>query len=253
MFDRKIIEEYLENRFLKKNLSNVTMEAYEKDIFDFVDYMEEKNHEILNFSQENINEYFNFLKEKNKSSTFKRKYSSIKNFYKYLLKNRYTQNLFSFKLEDYNLKNSKIEPNKNSKNYTLEDYNKFLASLDNDLIFKIIIKLVVELKIKLSEVFKIQIRDLIKYDFKQIIIIKNNKVVTYETNTEIENLLRTHYNEFAKEKRFLFGIYNRSRFYSDLKKNNLNLETLKKSQTKNEKELEESISEKYFEIGIGDK
>lgn len=254
MFDKKLVEKYLENLYLKKNISHTTMEAYEKDIFDFVSYMEEKNYNILNFSDENIKEYFIFLKTKYKISTLKRKYNSLKNFYKFLLKNKNTENNFSFKLELEN-NSLNLEKTKNliNNNFSLEDYNNFLNSLNNNLIFKIIIKLVVELNIKLSDVFEIQIKDLIKYNFKEIVIVKNNKISTYKTNIEIENLLKNYYENFAYEKRFLFGTYNRGKFYLDLKKNNLNLEMLKNSQKENMDKLEENIKKKYFEIGIGDK
>lgn len=250
MFDRKIIEKYLEDRLLKKNLSNLTMEAYEKDIFDFTDYMEEKGYSVLNFSKQNMEGYFDLLKENNKISTLKRKYTTIKNFYKYLLKNKYTDILFDFKLEKNRVDKNNVEK---EINFSLEDYNKFMASLNDNLIFKLIIKLVVELKIKLSDVFEIQIKDLIKYKFKEIIIIKNNKISNYDTNPEIEELLKDYYKEFAYEKRFLFGVYSRGKFYLDLKKNNLTLNMLKNSQKESEKELERKIREKYFEIGIGDK
>ena len=65
--------------------------------------------------------------------------------------------------------------------------------------------------------------------------------------------LKNYYGKYAVEKRFLFGVYGKSTFISDLKRYNLDFKILKNCMQEDEKELIENIRKIYFEIGIGDK
>ena len=112
--------------------------------------------------------------------------------------------------------------------------------------------MIVEYRISLMNIFEIQIKDLLKYDFQKIIIVRNNKIITYDINKEMKEELEDYYKKYAFEKRFLFGAYGKSTFTSDLKRYNLDFKTLKNCMQEDEKDLIENIRKIYFEIGIGD-
>lgn len=252
----KEIDNFLEELSLKNNFSTSTVVAYEKDLNDFVNYFNEQELNFLNLSEENFINYFEHLKENYKMVTIRRKYSSIKKFYKYLWKHKLVNQIF-----EYNLDKNKEEINnivvteKNLKsNASL--YENFINNLNNndfyELRLKLISTLVAELNINLVNIFEIQIKDLLKYDFKKIVIIRNHKIFDYDLNKKIESLLREYYKKFAFEKRFLFSTYNISAFRRDLKKYGLSRNDLRLAFYEDNETIYENIKKIYFEIGIGE-
>lgn len=251
----KILEVFLDELYHNKNLSSNTIIAYEKDIFDYIEYFEKKGISILHLDEKNYFEYFEVLKNRVTYLTFRRKHSSIKNFNKYLYKNKQIDFIYEYKINvNENKKNifkNKVEENK----FTREDYKNFLLSLGDSFPekrLKLFIELVIDYQIPLTDMFDIKVNDLIKYDFKKIVIVKNNKIKDYSLNKKMEKELKEYYDDFIYEKRFLFSLYNGSMFYKDLKRFNLSLTKLKGVYEDDNKDILEKIRKKYFEIGIGD-
>ena len=249
-----ILEKYIENLEVKKNLLQTTVEAYKFDINEYLEFLKEKNIDILDTDENIFNEYFSNVEKNYKSATFNRKYSTIRGFYKFLLKNRYIDKIFEYKLlvDKYS---DKIIDKKNNIVFKQKEYQDFINSLSdnfNEMRLKLISKMIVEYKISLINIFEIQIKDLLKYDFQKIIIVRNNKIINYDIGIEMKEELKNYYEKYAIEKRFLFGVYGKSTFISDLKRYNLDFKTLKNCMQEDEKDLIENIRKMYFEIGIGD-
>ena len=249
-----ILEKYIENLEVKKNLLQTTAEAYKFDINEYLEFLKEKNIDILDTDENIFNEYFSNVEKNYKSATFNRKYSTIRGFYKFLLKNRYIDKIFEYKLS-VDKSSDKIIDKKNNIVFKQKEYQDFINSLSdnfNEMRLKLISKMIVEYKISLINIFEIQIKDLLKYDFQKIIIVRNNKIINYDIGIEMKEELKNYYEKYAIEKRFLFGVYGKSTFISDLKRYNLDFKTLKNCMQEDEKELIENIRKIYFEIGIGD-
>ena len=249
-----ILEKYIENLEVKKNLLQTTVEAYKFDINEYLEFLKEKNIDILDTDENIFNEYFSNVEKNYKSATFNRKYSTIRGFYKFLLKNRYIDKIFEYKLL-VDKSSDKIIDKKNNIVFKQKEYQDFINSLSdnfNEMRLKLISKMIVEYKISLINIFEIQIKDLLKYDFQKIIIVRNNKIINYDIGIEMKEELKNYYEKYAIEKRFLFGVYGKSTFISDLKRYNLDFKTLKNCMQEDEKELIENIRKIYFEIGIGD-
>ena len=250
-----ILEKYIENLEVKKNLLQTTIEAYKLDINEYLEFLKEKNIDILDTDENIFNEYFSDVEKNYKKTTFSRKYSTIRGFYKFLLKNRYIDKIFEYKLS-VDKSSDKIIDKKNNIVFKQKEYQDFINSLSdnfNEMRLKLISKMIVEYKISLINIFEIQIKDLLKYDFQKIIIVRNNKIINYDIAIEMKEELKNYYEKYAIEKRFLFGVYGKSTFISDLKRYNLDFKTLKNCMQEDEKELIENIRKIYFEIGIGDK
>ena len=249
-----ILEKYIENLEVKKNLLQTTVEAYKFDINEYLEFLKEKNIDILDTDENIFNDYFSNVEKNYKSATFNRKYSTIRGFYKFLLKNRYIDKIFEYKLL-VDKSSDKIIDKKNNIVFKQKEYQDFINSLSdnfNEMRLKLISKMIVEYKISLINIFEIQIKDLLKYDFQKIIIVRNNKIINYDIGIEMKEELKNYYEKYAIEKRFLFGVYGKSTFISDLKRYNLDFKTLKNCMQEDEKELIENIRKIYFEIGIGD-
>ena len=249
-----ILEKYIENLEVKKNLLQTTIEAYKLDINEYLEFLKERNIDILDTNEKIFNEYFSNVEKNYKSATFNRKYSTIRGFYKFLLKNRYIDTIFEYKLS-VNKSSDKVIDKKNNIVFKQKEYQEFINSLSdnfNEMRLKLISKMIVEYKISLVNIFEIQIKDLLKYDFQKIIIVRNNKIIDYDIDIEMKEELKNYYKKYAAEKRFLFGAYGKSTFISDLKRYNLDFKTLKNCMQEDEKDLIENIRKVYFEIGIGD-
>ena len=249
-----ILEKYIENLEVKKNLLQTTIEAYKLDINEYLEFLKERNIDILDTNEKIFNDYFSNVEKNYKSATFNRKYSTIRGFYKFLLKNRYIDTIFEYKLS-VNKSSDKVIDKKNNIVFKQKEYQEFINSLSdnfNEMRLKLISKMIVEYKINLVNIFEIQIKDLLKYDFQKIIIVRNNKIISYDIDKLMEEDLKNYYKKYAFEKRFLFGAYGKSTFISDLKRYNLDFKTLKNCMQEDEKDLIENIRRIYFEIGIGD-
>ena len=59
-----ILEKYIENLEVKKNLLQTTIEAYKLDINEYLEFLKEKNIDILDTDENIFNEYFSNV-EKN--------------------------------------------------------------------------------------------------------------------------------------------------------------------------------------------
>ena len=70
-----ILEKYIENLEVKKNLLQTTIEAYKLDINEYLEFLKEKNIDILDTDENIFNEYFSNI-EKNfvYISIFKKKF-----------------------------------------------------------------------------------------------------------------------------------------------------------------------------------
>ena len=80
----KLFLEFLEN---DKKLSLNTLQSYKRDILQYQEYIEKNGLNYLKVDQNDINEYFESLKEMNKkTSTISRNLATIRSFYQYLLR-----------------------------------------------------------------------------------------------------------------------------------------------------------------------
>ena len=250
-----ILEKYIENLVVKKNLLQTTVDAYKLDINEYLEFLKKRDIDILDTDEKIFNEYFSDIERNYKKATFSRKYSTIRGFYKFLFKNRYIEKIFEYKLS-VNKSDNEVTTKKNNIIFKQKEYEEFINSLSdnfNEMRLKLISKMIVECKINLVNIFEIQIKDLLKYDFQKIIIVRNNKIISYDIGKIMEEDLKNYYKKYAFEKRFLFGAYSKSTFISDLKRYNLDFKTLKNCMQEDEKDLIENIRKIYFEIGIGDK
>ena len=75
----KLFLEFLEN---DKRVSKNTLESYRRDIMQYADYIEENHMNYTKTSNEEIEEYMDYLKEGGKkASTISRNLASIRSFY----------------------------------------------------------------------------------------------------------------------------------------------------------------------------
>ena len=82
----KLFLDFLEN---DKKLSSNTLQSYKRDILQYQEYIEQNNLNYLKMTSNDINEYFNHLKDLNKkTSTISRNLATIRAFYQFLLRTK---------------------------------------------------------------------------------------------------------------------------------------------------------------------
>jgi integrase/recombinase XerD len=88
------VKEFINYLQLERNLSENSVNSYYNDLCKLIDYLEGINCSDLNdIKSETIREYLASLKkEKLKSTTLSRNLSSLRGFFKYLIRNQYIQN-----------------------------------------------------------------------------------------------------------------------------------------------------------------
>lgn len=78
---KKLVESYLDYCQYQKNLNSKTIKAYSIDLKQFTDFIDTIDGEI---TKSNISQYITYVHKNNKPKTIKRKFASVKAFFKYL-------------------------------------------------------------------------------------------------------------------------------------------------------------------------
>lgn len=81
-----IIDDYLKYITLERQLSVNTIDGYKKDLIDFFEYIKK---DAKNVKRKDINKYISHISKKLNSKSVNRHIVSIRNYFKYMLKNGY--------------------------------------------------------------------------------------------------------------------------------------------------------------------
>jgi len=88
----RYLEEYLHYLKYEKNYSPRTIDSYEIDIVEFIDFCDENNTNIVNVKYNDVSKYLRTIDNKEKATTLARKISSLRGFYNYLISVGYIEN-----------------------------------------------------------------------------------------------------------------------------------------------------------------
>ena len=198
---KKLINEF--TKYIKgKNYSNLTLKSYIDDLYYFYSYVKKDE---LSIKENDVREYLTYLNEKEeKSTSVRRKISTLKTFYKFLYTNNYMDK------KDYPMtrvavpKTEKRLPKFIYYNDLLEIINESSKTNDN-VRDKLIIEMLYATGVRVSELVNIKIND-IDFENKRIIVHgKGNKerVVYYGDYAKevLEEYLSVHY---RKDTEYLF-------------------------------------------------
>lgn len=175
------INNFLEYLQVIKKHSDNTINSYQKDLLEFYKF----NYEKIKISKETVNNYLNWLFEREQSkSTISRKLSSLRVFYNYLLKK---------KIIDINYFDSIKNPRKN------QSLPKFVKETDIDKIFQVfdisnplgqrnllILRMLYATGLRISELINIKYKDINFHERTIKILGKGSKerIVVYGNNTQ---------------------------------------------------------------------
>lgn len=195
------LEEYLKYLKYQKNYSTETIDSYEEDLVEFFDFLKKECLDVLTIKYEDIRFFLKELDDKhNKASTVSRKLSSLRGFYKFLIKKEYTQNN-PFTLIKTPRKEKKL-PRFFYYNELEEMFNSIDLSTPLGIRNRLILEILYASGVRVSELVNIKLKDINDEEIK--ILGKGNK----------ERITRI--GDYAKE---ILDLYLDSA-YSELNKNN---------------------------------
>ena len=87
----RYLEEYLHYLKYERSYSPRTIDSYEIDIVEFIDFCDENNIDIIKAKYNDISKYLRTIDNKEKATTLARKISSLRGFYNYLIKLKYIE------------------------------------------------------------------------------------------------------------------------------------------------------------------
>lgn len=195
------LEEYLKYLKYQKNYSTETIDSYEEDLVEFFDFLKKECLDVLTIKYEDIRFFLKELDDKhNKASTVSRKLSSLRGFYKFLIKKEYTQN------NPFTLIKTPRKEKKLPRFFYYNELEEMFDSIDLSTPLGIRNRLILEILyasgVRVSELVNIKLKDINDEEIK--ILGKGNK----------ERITRI--GDYAKE---ILDLYLDSA-YSELNKNN---------------------------------
>lgn len=193
------LNEYLDYLEYGRHYSKYTIDNYEKDIEEFLEYLEEENINYLKLEYSDIRAYLGYLKEekKEKSTSISRKLSALRSYYKYLCNNnKVNSNLFSLisspkkeqKLPRY------FEYNELEELFNVPDLNTALGQRD-----RLILELLYATGIRVGELVKIKLKDINKSERTILIYGKGSKMRIVNYGEYANDILITYLNDGYKD------------------------------------------------------
>lgn len=175
-----MVKEYENYLRFEKHLSTKTIEAYLRDVKEYLDYIPK---EIIEINYEDALEYLSYLYDKNLSrSSQARKISSLKSFYYFLFINNYINDNFFDKISASKKEQKLVDVIEYEK---LIDFLNSFTSSPLDLRNKAIFNLLYACGLRVSELVNLKIDDFKNSDNQLRILGKGNKerIVYYPEST----------------------------------------------------------------------
>ena len=176
-----MLNEYIEYLEYQKHYSKYTIDNYERDIEEFLNYLSKEHINYLNLKYSDVRFYLMYLKDKKheKSTSISRKLSALRSYYKYLCNNnKVKSNLFNLisspkkeqKLPRY------FEYNELEELFAVPDLKNSLGQRD-----RLVLELMYATGIRVGELTKIRLKDINRSERAVLIHGKGSKerVVNY--------------------------------------------------------------------------
>ncbi len=261
-----LIKYFLEEIKNEGLISERTVEFYKSDLNFFNDFLE--NPTLEKITQEELDKYLQYIKEKYSENSVIRKITSLKSFYKFLVK----KNIIAISPVD---KISTSRKDIKIKSVIKENQLKAIIDVCNDNKIenrdKIIIKLLDLTGAKIIDILNINLKRLIENDFKYFPLKQRNIFVMVVLPEELSREIKEYVEKYNITHELLFeGITNqifKTNFIKYVKKARLdenivpsmiknkyihNIKKIENITENNDIELFKKIKEQYMKIGIGD-
>lgn len=264
-----LLEKFLESSRKKETVSEASLNMYKRDISDFKKFLREKSY--VEADKNDVADYIKYMETKYLENSIIRKVSSVKSFYKYLIKSGVLE---QSPAEEIVMSRKFI---KNTDKIELNELRDIINSCGNNekgRRDKIIIKLLAETGMQITEILNLKISELENSDYHTFTVRTGNEYIIVELSEESREELK----EYVKKDRnnIVKDSYD-DKIFCDLSRQNFRARFMKygvkagierevlPSMIKNRcryvreevhrekaEDFTSRIKEEYFRIGIGD-
>jgi len=204
---RELLREFLTYARDKKNFSQVSMDAYRKDLEDFTHFLMGKEYEQV--SERDVLAYLENLREEYSENSVYRKLVSLRAFYKYLYKLELVDRLPTENLDP-------VKPTvKIPETLEWEEVRRIMDQCGSKVKGyrdKLLIKVLLETGLLISDVLDIRKTDLKENSYKRIKYIKNGNLHFIEISDTLGEELRDFLDPLKEESDMLFYGITRQNF-----------------------------------------
>lgn len=264
-----LLEKFLESAENKGTVSEISLSMYKRDISDYKNFLGNKTYEEAD--KTDVADYIKFMETKYLENSIIRKVSSIKIFYKYLIK---AGILEESPVEDITMSRTFV---KNTDKIELNELRDILNSCDDNekgKRDKIIIKLLAETGMQITDILNLKISEMENTDYKSFIIKTSTEYIIVELSKESGEELKEYVTKYRNN--IVKDSYD-DKIFCDLSRQNFRarfmrygvkagierevLPSMIKNRVQHERreifqekkeDFTERIREEYFRIGIGD-
>lgn len=265
-----LLDKFLKASQEKQTVSEISLSMYKRDIADFKEFLKGKPYEKAN--KDDIAKYIKFMETKYQENSIIRKVSSIKSFYKFLLKIGAVE-VSPAEMINMSRKNKKTFERK----IELGELKSILDCCGEDekgKRDKIIIKLLSETGMQITEILNLKISEMEEKDYRAFIVKTGNEYIIVELSQDSSNELKDYVTKYRNN--IVKDVYN-DKIFCDLSRQNFRARFIRyaekaglekgvlphmiKNRCEYERheapyekkdELLKKIKEEYFRIGIGD-
>ena len=193
------LDRYLEYLEYERHYSSYTTDNYERDIEEFLDYLERESINYLKLEYSDIRLYLAYLKEEKheKSTSISRKLSALRSYYKYLCSNNKVKtnlfNLISSPKKEQKLPRY-FEYNELEELFNVPDLETYLGQRD-----RLVLELLYATGIRVGELVKIKLKDINKSERTILIHGKGSKERIVNYGEYASDILNIYLNDGYKE------------------------------------------------------
>ena len=264
-----LLEKFLQSARQKETVSEISLSMYKRDISDFKKFLGDKTYEQAN--KDDVAEYIKYMETKYLENSIIRKISSVKSFYKYLIKSGVVE---QSPAEDVVMSRKFV---KNTDKIELNELRDIINSCGNDEKGKrdrLIIKLLAETGMQITEILNLKISEMESNDYHTFTVRTGNEYIIVELSEENREELKEYVKKFRNN--VVKDSYD-DKIFCDLSRQNFRARFMKygvkagierevlPSMIKNrcqyvrqeiyqekKEDFTSKIREEYFRIGIGD-
>ena len=190
---------YLEYLEYERHYSKYTIDNYERDIEEFLNYLDKENLNYLKLVYSDIRLYLMYLKDENheKSTSISRKLSALRSYYKYLCSNNKVKtnlfNLISSPKKEQKLPRY-FEYNELEELFSVPDLNTSLGQRD-----RLVLEIMYATGIRVGELVKIRLKDINRSERTILIHGKGRKMRIVDYGEYASDILDMYLNNGYKD------------------------------------------------------
>ncbi|NME36468.1 MULTISPECIES: site-specific integrase [Fusobacterium] len=261
-----LVKYFLEELRKENIISENTINFYKSDLDYFQKFI--KNNNLLEISKDELEEYLQHIKEKYSENSVIRKITSLKSFYKFLVKKEMlkTSPIDNISTSRKDIKVKKIIEERELKAIIDVCEDTKIGNRD-----KVIIKLLSETGLKIVDILGIELNQIRENNYRFFLVKQRNIYVLINLSEELSKELKEYVERYNIDSKFIFEELDNQKFKTNflkyvkkanldrnivpsMIKNRCNYEREKINNYHNLDEIEifDEIKREYFAIGIGD-